>query len=173
MFLLFPSLRASFNQIQKNCIHQNSLRQHSVQKSVWSLEQDSKDMHGTLLSQTSKELSQFLEEKKGETSTGGSTRMTESHMLYNAALFMTVYQGNKFKKYLNRSGFLVAANEETLCGIIGKLGWESMKPERRMRKLDITCNILHSHSLYNWQASLTRFVMYVCVCICVCVMSPN
>ena len=70
--------------------------------------------------------------------------MTESHTLYNAALFMTVYQGNKFKKYLNRSGFLVAANEETLCGIIGNLGWESMKPERRMRKLDITCNILHS-----------------------------
>lgn len=71
-------------------------------------------MHGTLLSQTSKELSQFLEEKKVETSTGGSTQMTESHMLYTAALFVTVYQGNKFKKCLNRSGFLVAASEETV-----------------------------------------------------------
>lgn len=80
---------------------------------------------------------------------------------------MTVYQGKKFTKCLNRSGVLVAASEETLCGFPGELGWESMKPERRMRKLDIACNILHSHSLYNWQASLTRFVVYVCVCVCV------
>lgn len=70
--------------------------------------------------------------------------------------------------------FLVAANEENLYGIIGALGWERLKPGRRKKKLDITCNVLHSHSLNNWQPSLTRSMVCVCVCVSVflCVYVP-
>lgn len=64
------------------------------------------------------------------------------------------------------SGFLVEADDEALCVIMGEHAWQSMKSDRRMKNLDLTWSVLHSQSSYNWQLSLTMSMMDVCVWSC-------